>query len=1529
MRRISFCSFLLIVCTTAATAQVKISQIYGGGANQAAPLTRDYIELYNTTAAPVLMTNWSVQYASATGTFNTTNTVVLNGTIPPNGYWLVGMANGSTQTTALNAPGIPAVDSFHATGNPDMSATVGKVALRMSSAAITTALGQPTTALVPDLIDFVGYGTTANWNEPSTSGAPQTTANGAPAPSATVAVYRNDCGAADAGFNKDDWAQGAPSPRNSLTAANLGLTLIGSVFPFIARDGDSVSLRCSPRLCASSTLNPGTTVTVDLFAFGGVPTLMHDDGLGGDDVAGDGLYMLTVVVPPLQASGSYQLPVFATDGVSSGGAYLGLGVVSAASTPANDNCTTASPLAVPSSLAVLMTGANVESNPIGTSATAPTTGFAARRGLWYTVTGTGNTMTASTCTAPIVDSILIVLCGTCDGLSEVVSSDDAGTTLCPAGSLASVASWCSLPGVTYYIFLAPFSGGAQTSTINLSVSDDGTPCATAMPCTTCPLVAPVLQTETEAAYGTATNDGCDSSPGLFTTVVAPGFPGTTYNGTAKGMGGNRDTDWYRFQATLSDTLSAVVTGQAQGFQLSIVNLNGPGGTCPSTTVISSSLSTRCGSASVAAPVIAGNWYAVRVITVGIEGNPPAAMFGGGVPSGGSHNYSLTVAVGGPPPNDNCASAQAVALTSTTVGNTNALTTNDGTASCDPSGPLGLDVWYTVTTTAVSTNLHIDTCGSAADTTVAVFSGTCASLTEIACNDDASGCVCSAPASYLDVPGLPAAIYRIRVSTKAAPGAFTLNVRPIVNDACCGAIPIVCNTTIAGSTIATGADVVPVAPAGPIEEFGGNKTAQNGVWYTITPATSGTITADTLSTSPSVDTKIFAYTGSCGALTAIVGNDDVSSTAPTTFMSKVAFLANAGQQYWLMVCPFSLNSAINFTLAVRCDSTPSNDDCVSPTVLSPAEGGSIGGTTIGATAPPATSTTAYPSCHVAGSIYEVWYSYTACASTNLVLNTCGAHDTEVSVHTACPALTGPNSQVTGACNDQGPTGCTPGSQLTVAVTSGTTYLIRVVSKGGINPGGAWTLTWAAAGPLWYADADGDGFGNPASSVVACLQPPTYVGNNLDCNDNNIAINPNAVEICDGIDNDCDTFIDDADPNVTGQSTWYQDSDNDTYGNAAAPILACFQPSGYVANSQDCDDNNINVNPAATEVCNGIDDDCDNLTDDADPGVVGQPTWYQDNDGDTYGNAAVTALACSQPPGYVANSTDCNDNNAAVNPGATEICNNIDDDCDSIIDEVCPTNDHCTTATAIVDGSVAGDNSVAGSEVTDLSCGPVLNDVWYSYTNTNACTWTVTASLCVTDGGGAAFDAVLHVFSPPCGALTLLACANNTCGTEPRVTFSLAAGATALIAVSAAAPGPGGIFQMVVSHGSAAMSQVGPGCSDGGGPGPTLTLSGLPILCAPRTLDITGAAPSAAGMMMFSFPATPTILSGNCPLYLDGASMTFLFFIGTDAGGNWQAPIIVPCDPALECGTFTVQGFLFPNAPPPFYQVTSGLSVTLGF
>ncbi|MBM4365892.1 MAG: putative metal-binding motif-containing protein [Deltaproteobacteria bacterium] len=199
--------------------------------------------------------------------------------------------------------------------------------------------------------------------------------------------------------------------------------------------------------------------------------------------------------------------------------------------------------------------------------------------------------------------------------------------------------------------------------------------------------------------------------------------------------------------------------------------------------------------------------------------------------------------------------------------------------------------------------------------------------------------------------------------------------------------------------------------------------------------------------------------------------------------------------------------------------------------------------------------------------------------------------------------------------------------------------------------------------WYADADSDGYGNAASSDVECYQPAGYVADNTDCNDTTNTAYPGATEYCDGIDNDCDGTTDEDD--AADATTWYQDADTDGYGNASVTDVECYQPAGYVADNTDCDDGRALTNPGATEYCNGYDDDCDGTTDEDD--AADSSTWYADADADGYGNPASTDMACYQPTGYVADNTDCDDGRYETNPGATEYCNTIDDDCDGTIDE----------------------------------------------------------------------------------------------------------------------------------------------------------------------------------------------------------------------------------------------------------------------
>ena len=221
-------------------------------------------------------------------------------------------------------------------------------------------------------------------------------------------------------------------------------------------------------------------------------------------------------------------------------------------------------------------------------------------------------------------------------------------------------------------------------------------------------------------------------------------------------------------------------------------------------------------------------------------------------------------------------------------------------------------------------------------------------------------------------------------------------------------------------------------------------------------------------------------------------------------------------------------------------------------------------------------------------------------------------------------------------------------------------------------------------MWYQDQDDDGFGVDNSPLTQCDRPDGYssVGGDCggddplyypgapesctdpfdyncdgsvsfedrdgdgfaaceECDDGNEDIRPDASEICDNVDNNCDELTDDEDVSVTGQSTWYQDLDGDGYGDANTSTLACATPSGYVQSAGDCDDHNDDINP-------------DTL-------------WYTDNDGDGFGTGGSPLHQCTPPPDHAYTPGDCDDTINTVYPGATEICNGDDDNCDGAVDE----------------------------------------------------------------------------------------------------------------------------------------------------------------------------------------------------------------------------------------------------------------------
>ncbi len=291
-----FKSAPLVPSVEAVSNTIVISQLYGGGGNAGSTFTHDFIELFNRGNAPVDVTGWSVQYASATGT--TWQTTALSGTIAPGKYYLVQEAQGAGGTTPLPTP--------DATGTIAMSATAGKVALVNSTTALTGAC--PVSATI---IDLVGFGATANCFEGTAA---------APAPSNTTADIRGAAGCTETDQNSTDFATGAPTPRNSATTANpcggggpTPPTGVGLATPNTVLAG-GVTLLTVTVTPGTNPPSTGITVVGNLSLIGLSSTQAFlDDGMNGDAMIGDGIYSYNATVAPATTAGQKLLPFTVAD----------------------------------------------------------------------------------------------------------------------------------------------------------------------------------------------------------------------------------------------------------------------------------------------------------------------------------------------------------------------------------------------------------------------------------------------------------------------------------------------------------------------------------------------------------------------------------------------------------------------------------------------------------------------------------------------------------------------------------------------------------------------------------------------------------------------------------------------------------------------------------------------------------------------------------------------------------------------------------------------------------------------------------------------------------------------------------------------------------------------------------------------------------------------------------------------------------------------------------------------------------------
>jgi len=222
--------------------------------------------------------------------------------------------------------------------------------------------------------------------------------------------------------------------------------------------------------------------------------------------------------------------------------------------------------------------------------------------------------------------------------------------------------------------------------------------------------------------------------------------------------------------------------------------------------------------------------------------------------------------------------------------------------------------------------------------------------------------------------------------------------------------------------------------------------------------------------------------------------------------------------------------------------------------------------------------------------------------------------------------------------------------------------------------------AAINPL-AAEQCGDGIDNNCDNVVdencqTCTDSDSDqffaqsgCGTAVDCDDSSALINPAAVEMCDsGIDNNCNGLADDQDSPVEGQQVFYNDADGDGFGSDVVTTAACSLPANHAEVGGDCDDSLAAVNPHATEICDGADNNCNGAVDEdivsapiqCGPSPRGVCSSWVASAQCVGGTTTAPNCNSTRPPQYVQNENGLTDRS---------LCDGLDNDCDGTVDERC--------------------------------------------------------------------------------------------------------------------------------------------------------------------------------------------------------------------------------------------------------------------
>ncbi len=281
-----------------------------------------------------------------------------------------------------------------------------------------------------------------------------------------------------------------------------------------------------------------------------------------------------------------------------------------------------------------------------------------------------------------------------------------------------------------------------------------------------------------------------------------------------------------------------------------------------------------------------------------------------------------------------------------------------------------------------------------------------------------------------------------------------------------------------------------------------------------------------------------------------------------------------------------------------------------------------------------------------------------------------------------------------------------------------------------------------------DVDGDSYCDTAKTTIGT--PAVCPLGGGDCNDQMLTINPGAKEVCGNtVDENCDGSLNG--DNSTGCKDYFYDGDGDGFGVNVKQCL-CTPENGFTATAGgDCDDTVKTINPSAKEVCgNGKDDNCNGNNND--PDAQGCSDFFKDADKDGYGTGTASCLCTAEGEFITAQGGDCNDSDNTIKPGTAEICDAKDNNCNGSTDEDCDKDNdgHCDAGKQITEAALC-------KKSTPKCAGIVSNGVCYQAFNTQLA-WTPGQAACKELGGN------LAAASTPEENTVIRNAANKGCGTN---------------------------------------------------------------------------------------------------------------------------------------------------------------------